>query len=273
MIETEHDGVTRYTIRQSWLNKYLTMCPASAMWDVIRFPNGTPPSTATAIGTAMHAGIEVTLLGGDRTAVIDEMTEAWTTERDTPGFKRDPAIPDSQAIQMAARCYKAWENEIYPTLEVTDNMYVEHAFNLKVDERDGEELWIKGTWDAMPGVLHDWKTGSNPSHYSTNELKRKVQATLYTLAAAKLGLVDPTRPVPFKYGVVFKRKTMDCPTQIFTTTRTPQDWGFLVWQMWKVVDAWKHQIEILNNQGWWCSTKFCEHYNGCAGSLQPVPDL
>lgn len=281
MIERQNGDVTQYVIRQSWLNKFVGMCQASAIWDVQWLDDGTPPSTATAIGTTMHAGIEQRLLGAERPAVIEAMTEAWEEQRSHPGFKSDVSMSDVEALHMAAACYKAWEKEIYPTLPVPDPDMVEHKFSVKVDHREVElygeiversELWIEGTWDALiDGVLWDWKTGSNPSHYSPNEIERKIQPSLYTFAAAKLGLVDPTEPVPFKYGVVYKRKTVQCPTNVYTTHRNPQQWAFLIEQMWQAVAVWRSNAYTLNNQGWWCSPKFCEHYSACVQAPREAP--
>lgn len=271
-VEVAPNGNTRYIIRQSWFDTWINMCQASARWDTVVFPDGTPPSTATAIGTAMHAGIAAHLTGDNDP--ITAIADAWVHEREVVGFRADPTTPDRDAVRIAGACYEAWKRDILPTLGEVQS--IEHDFEVMVDDMklpDGtlEELWIRGTWDAMiDGVLWDWKTGSNPQHYTQSVIDRKIQASVYTFAAAMLGLVDPNE-VTFKYGVAYKRKTMDCPTAVATTTRTPRDWAFLVEQMWRCVDAWKADTAQLNDGGWWCSPKFCEHFVTCKAAPQPVP--
>lgn len=271
--EVADTGEVTYYFRQSWLNDWFK-CPTRAVWNDML--DDSPPSTASAIGTAMHAGIAVTLGGGTQREVVSAMSDAWAEESHHPRFRREDNESDLESIRMAGHCYKAWEKNIAPTLKLDRVESIEHEFEVVVDERfdpdNGlQRIVLKGTWDAMiDGVIWDWKTGSNPAYYYDSEVERAIQPSCYTLAAYRLGLVDIV-PALFKYGIVYKRKRMACPTDIKTTGRDVHAWTWLTELMWDVVDTYDHPP--LNPMGWWCSPKWCEHYSVCRGRPRVVPDL
>lgn len=253
------DGVKEVTFHQSFLNDY-HMCPARAIWNIERFPNGTPPSTATAIGTAMHAGIEAFYHGADPAHSI---REAWEQEEAIPGFVKDPKIDRVKALTIASNCYRAWVRDIEPRVgEPTD---IELKFRVLVEEAHGVRLYLGGTIDAVcDGIIWDWKTAASMYKYQQWEVDRWFfQPTVYTYA---LALLDGNEnPRLFNYGIVEKRKSPVGHTMM--TVRSRKNWDFLRDQMWSIYhNVSGTEVQPLNDQGWWCSPKWCAHYDLCKGA-------
>lgn len=253
------------------------MCNLKGQLDWIS--DKSPPSDATAIGTAMHAGCEGILLGADEDTCRQMIVHAFMQEANTPGYRNLNQVSNADAIQMATRCWEVWLDSIYP--QVTNIDTIEHTFKLKVDERnrnDGgiRELWISGTWDLDEGVGRpqwDWKTAGGK--YIPWQLQRWAhQPTFYTLAKAILlreiypDALDWT--YTFNYGVVIKKKGEPEP-QVFDVTRNRQDWAWLIEHMWEAVDQSLVRTAPRDDTGWWCSTKWCDHWSQCKGSQRTLP--
>lgn len=251
------NGRTEITIHQSFLNSHM-MCAKMARDDAER-PEGSPPSSASAVGTTMHAGIEARLLGLVDSEMIAAMAEAYRIESEHPLFKRD--MTDREAMRMASLCLAAWERDLYPRLGSYGAM--EHEFRLLVDSRGDVDLYIGGMWDLLnEGELIDWKTAASMYKYQQWQVDRWfVQPTMYTWALAIE--TDDWSPKRFHYGIVEKSK--EPQGHWVTTVRGPQDWMFLKEQMWRVVDSWSAP-PTLNDQGWWCSPKWCESFSSCKGA-------
>ena len=267
-ITTADDGVIDVSVRQSWLNNH-DMCPSRARRELLEYPDGTPPSTATAIGTAMHAGIEGTLLGVDVPEALTAVRSAYAAEAAVEGFGQD--MTHDKALAVAYKCFSAWHTKIYPRLEDVDD--VEHDFKVQVAERPGVRLWISGTYDAkIGGDIWDWKTGANLRKYIDAfggegwMLKRWAnQPTFYTLAdAIETGDWSPRQ---FHYGAVSKQ---DYSVSVLTVDRGPADWLWLVDKMWSVYDSFGAPAS-LNDQGWWCSVKWCPFWGSCKGKPRALP--
>ena len=253
------DGTLEVTFHQSFLNDYF-MCPARAMWNIERFPEGTPPSTASALGTAMHSGIEAHYHGAD---VGHAIKTAWEAEESVPGFVRDPKMDRVKALAMARACFDAWVRDVEPHVGVPDNL--EQRFKIMVDHRPDVRLYIAGTADAVvDGIVWDWKTTGGMYGYQQWQVDRWfIQPTVYTLAQAHIE--NWWEPRLFNYGIMEKRKR---PVgHIIRTVRSEKNWQHLVQQMWSIFDNIRTAVAYpLNDQGWWCDAKWCAHWSSCKGS-------
>lgn len=257
------DDVPEAIFHQSFIGDFL-MCPARAKWNVQRFPEGTPPSSATAIGTAMHAGVESLLLDAPRREQDSALVAAYIGERDVPGFKRE--MPDTEAIGLARRCFTAWVRDIYPEIAGGQIDNIEQKFKVPVyyDEGLDVRFCLGGTWDVMiNGIQWDWKTAASMHKYAQWKVDRHlVQPTVYTAALAFME--DDWLPRLFKYGIVQKKR--DPVGHILTTTRGPREWEHLIRQIRGIFDAYPVADRVFDDSDWWCSPKWCAHWDGCKGS-------
>lgn len=257
----EH-GVAEVTFHQSFIGDYL-MCPARARWNAELFPDGTPPSSATAVGTAMHAGAESLLLGSPSKEQGSALVEAYDIEKNKPGFVRD--MPDSEAVALARKCFKAWIRDIYPHIAGCNIEAVEQKFKVPVHYDDGfmVRFFLGGTYDAMiNGVQWDWKTAASMHKYSQWKVDRHlIQPTVYT--AAQAFMTDTWLPMLFKYGIVEKKR--EPVGHIITTTRGPREWEHLIRQIQSIYHSYGAP-PVLNDTDWWCSPKWCAHWDGCKGA-------
>lgn len=251
-----------YSFRQSWLGDY-SMCPERTRVKDTLFPDGTPPSSATAIGTAMHAGIEVDLQGGSVEQAYAAINAAYDIEAAVAGFDQD--TKHSTAKRTARLAFDGMLDEILPKVVSVDT--IEKKFKYLVDRRGDIDLVISGTWDLDEGQgrpLWDWKTAGR--EYAGWEYQRwAVQPTMYTLAKA-IGLQDWSDQ-QFNYGIAIKRSTMQAPTQFLTVTRGLQDWMWLIDLMWDAVRSHSEQTTWqLRDSGWHCAPKWCPNWDSCKGA-------
>jgi len=260
LVAPETDGV-RY-FRQSWVNTAL-MCPEQGRLDWYD-PQPDSHTDATAIGTALHAGIETALLTGKpkrgATAVVTE----W--QRLEPDVRYVQVKQPSTALGYATNAYASWHHWVYPQLSRPHEYGIEQRFRIDLDDRVG----LSGTWDFLDetGEIWDWKTGSRP--YERWEKERfAVQPTAYAAALVRLGLA--TYPVDFTYAVHMKQ-SLPVEPQILTVTRTQGHEDWLVEQLHRfadmldATDAGHLQRWPLNDQGWWCSAKWCSRWGSCKGA-------
>lgn len=253
---------TEITIHQSFLGTHM-MCPKMARDDAER-PEGSAPSSETAIGTAMHAAIEDHLCGADEEQCQQALVDAYRIEIEHPLFKQN--VPHDKALHQALACYYAWRRDLLPG--VRNPASLEHKFRLHVDSRDNVDLFIGGMWDLLDdGVIVDWKTAASMHKYQQWQVDRWfIQPTMYTWALAIE--TDDWNPKLFKYGIVEKKAQ---PVgHWMTTRREAKDWMFLKEQIWSVIDSWQAPPS-LNDQGWHCSPKFCASWKECKGAPRALP--
>ncbi len=158
----------RITLRQSWLGQ-LAMCPERARQDLMGISESTESSN-TAIGTAVHYGIEQCLL--DQMQTGDPMPLRDTQEMAVgEWFRKEPEIvrwnhESQSATTIVLANTEVWWNEVRPGLRP---IAVEHDFNLPIvpESETHPEIWLKGTIDCVqePGLpTIDWKNpGRKPS--------------------------------------------------------------------------------------------------------------
>jgi hypothetical protein len=130
-------------------------------------------------------------------------------------------------------------------------------------------ITIAGTMDYVDEFecIWDWKTAGR--EYEAYEYKRyKIQPTVYTFALAhELGLHDHPEVVDweFSYGISIKsgRKT----NQMLHVTRNNGHWSWLQEQFVAIGNLILADLPTwpLNDQGWWCSPKWCSAWDQCKG--------
>ena len=261
----------RITLRQSWLGQ-LAMCPERARQDLMGISESTESSN-TAIGTAVHYGIEQCLL--DQMQTGDPLPLHDTQEMAMGEWMRkEPEVvrwnhKRNEATEIILANTEAWWNEVRPGLHPTA---VEYEFDLPIAPKTEThpEIWLKGTIDCVqePGLpTIDWK---NPGRKPSAEWEKKrwsVQAAAYTWALASEGqppAFTPSEPRQFEFVHLVKG----------TVHRTLVDVGPAEWQSLIALAmsagtliAANLPVWPLTMSGWHCSPKWCGAWATCRGAV------
>jgi len=259
----------RITLRQSWLGQ-LAMCPERARQDLLGISESTESSN-TAIGTAVHYGIEQCLL--DQMQTGEPMTMRETQEIAVGEWNRKaPEIvrwnhKSTEAIEIIAANTEVWWNEVRPGLRPTA---VEHEFNLPLVVDHEPEIWLKGTIDCVqePGMpIIDWKNPGRKPHDAWEKKRWSVQAAAYTWAIGAEGespAISTFEPREFEFVHLVKG----------TVHRTlvdvgPAEWASLVMLARSAGTLITANLPIwpLTMSGWHCSPKWCGAWATCRGKL------
>ena len=257
-------------VRQSWLGDAL-LCAQRAKYGMT-YPELRNGSDATAIGTALHAGIEEYLVG----AVSDH--ESFS--RNIRGHaERELAKPvkltkisnDPDKMWTAIQAMgDAWWDEIRPLVPLGG--LVEHKFKapLGITSSNGYGIWLEGTIDyvAPDGTIWDWKTAART--YSLREKhEQSHQASCYISACRTLGLVpNGDEPTLFRFGIMVRQQSPKA--QILTVARDANQIEFLKRQIKSVVDTtvamWYEVDWVINDQHFLCSSTWCDYWSMCKGA-------
>lgn len=254
-METTGAGDIRmtYRFRQSWLNTF-AHCPEQAR----RERNGELDRTETdsmVLGTAVHAAIEYVLdseLHGqplhadDPYDVIDHtlvLHAGWEKTRFTPENVR----------AYAHAAYDKWDAHIRPQVRP---LAVEHNFTVPFPHTKAD-VELTGTIDCIDenGFVWDWKTASRSYAQTAWEYQRwAIQPTVYCFAT---DLTD------FRYGVMVHGGE----AETVEVQRTETHFRFLAHQIDRIVDLIEADLPHwpLNDQGWWCSERWCGAWADCKG--------
>ncbi len=285
------DGVDVFTFRQSWIGTFTT-CPEQARLDMLGQLQRVE-TDATAIGTAVHAGIEAVLaqkVDGDEALEL-ALAEFARLERD-PTFQYKQTTGFQQCTDHVVNCFTSWHEFIYPQLG--EPLSVERNFKVKLDERGvpilhgptapcppgckplRSELWLSGTWDLDDSAwgIVDWK---NKGH----EIKRwevdrwSVQPTVYTYAKRVLDGLDMDEPMDFTFVNMVKGPVRE--PQIVTVSRQRPHYEWLRAMLWRIVDL--YWATDAGRIGWpmndghvLCSTKWCTEFAAgrCKGAYLTI---
>ena len=223
----------RIILRQSWLGS-LAMCPERARQDMLGISQSTESSN-TAIGTAVHYGIEQCLI----------------TKMETG----DP-LPKSETICASIEEWVRKEPEI-----VRWNHKVE--LPLVVDHKP--EIWLQGTIDCVqsfPRPIVDWK---NPGRKPSDDWEKKrwsVQAAAYTWAVSAMSDNILTEPLDFEFVYLVKGKVYRT-----TVNAGPAEWASLVALARSAGSLISANLPVwpLNMTGWHCAPKWCGAWATCRG--------
>jgi hypothetical protein len=249
-----------YVFSQSWLNTYFN-CPEQARLEMV----GEMPrieSDATAIGTAIHSGIEAVLRGGTETVGYDTCIDTFNELAATPEFQWVQIKSEHTAWNMIGRLWDAWCTDIHPQLPHVE--HIEHKFELQL----ADNMWMRGAIDAIDehGNVWDWKTAGRP--YEAWEKERfAIQPTVYTAAVAQMGEYEPRDSWEFSYAVMLKSGRTS--TQIVTVQRTQAHWDWLAAQCESIVQLIQANLNVwpLRDQHALCSPKWCKAWDKCKGKF------
>lgn len=253
-----------YSFRQSWLNTY-AMCPEQARLDLMgELPRVT--TDAAAIGTSMHAGIEAKLKG--EASTFTEGLEAARAEWDRliPEIVWVQSKKPDTAWKWVAHTFRAWWDHVYPSIPGVQA--IEHKFDVPLSFVGDDEIRLSGIIDLVDedNRIWDWKTANQP--YEQWEINRfKIQPTVYSYGWTG-GAIEPDEYVDFVYAVMPKHANK--LPQILHTKRGWAHWEWLIAQTQQIVSLIKADLDHwpLNDQGWWCSAKWCPAWKTCKGAYE-----
>jgi hypothetical protein len=280
---TEVDGVVRYTFRQSGIKNAL-FCLERGRRDWFTELE-SQENDATTLGSALHVYAEERVQGIEPPRAVDAARNYLTQRVEANDFEWVKIKTPATLFSYLTAMMETFESEILP--KVGPFASVEHKFLVKLDgnqspvdasgnSRMGVEIWLEGQWDFEDanGTIWDWKTAGSLDAYQPWEIDRfHIQPTVYTAAQKALAGWDPlgdlTPRGTFEYGVVSKGKSPIANT--FRTTRGPDDWRWLAKKLWSFVTLYEglgaHGVTWpLNDQGWWCSEKWCPAWPTCKGA-------
>lgn len=257
------DGRTLIVPSQSWLGTAFN-CMEQARLEMV---GGLPrvETDATAIGTAMHAGIEAVLRGEDFDGGLSVAVEKMEELAQQENFKWVQVKTLPTAVDTVTRVFIAWVNNIYPQLP--DMLAVEHPFDVSLHEDDDLVIRLKGTMDFLgtgedgKPCVWDWKTANRP--YDAWEKERwAIQPTVYCHALAQEYGDDEYE---FTFAVSIKR---DGSSQVITVKRNAGHSEWLRRQVLSLAHVIKADLPIwpLRDQHALCSDKWCPVYQSCKGS-------
>jgi len=254
----------RIVLRQSWLGQ-LAMCPERARQDMLGISESTESSN-TAIGTAVHYGIEQCLLEVMTTG--DPMTMEETQELAMGEWlRKQPEIvrwnhSGDEATKIILANAEAWWNEVRPTVRPTA---VEHSFELPLVVDHNPQIWLKGTIDCVqefPAPIIDWK---NPGRKPSDDWEKKrwsVQAAAYTWAVATETEMGLTQPIDFEFVYLVKGKVYRTLVEA-----GPAEWASLVALARSAGTLIAADLPVwpLTMTGWHCAPKWCGAWATCRG--------
>ncbi len=221
---------------------------------------------AAEIGTAVHSVVEANLdlwTGGEALSLndsVDLFQSEFSVAMQRPAFQWKKYTEPS-ARKFGAACVTSFYNDVLFALP--HEGLNEHRFVLPFVEDDERVIELSGTIDRVDTMIRDWKTNGS-RRYEEWEYKRwNTQATVYTWAAVRLGLVDPLCDEwPFEFVVMM-------PNQVhrFTVMRTEAYWDFLKEKVVNLARLIEKDLSAwpLNDNHALCSPKWCPAWSQCKG--------
>ncbi len=220
-------------------------------------------SDATAMGTALHRGIEATLdsLIHDGDPLLPN--DAHGVAQDAFGsLMQDPTFVWKQTDEPTARKFIGDALALFYTevLHTLDPIQTEVAFGPHLlHEDDCRDIYLEGTMDLNDvSGIKDWKTAGRA--YRPWERQRwSIQPTVYCWAAYRMTGVL----LPFEYVVFLKGSTVKL--QRFTVTRGPADFVWLQRKCLHLATLIEAELERwpVNDGHALCSLKWCDFYSTC----------
>lgn len=285
-------------LHQSDIGHYLT-CPEQFRWqngilpggDFEKDPSLRVETDAATVGTVTHATIENELSEGRFPRVADaqrwarnfmgalvmEYVEAGTEYR-TQSFGEQPA----KALAALDTLVKRWfDSEIRQQILALHQDHPGHIipeWNFEVpflQNREGRYKNVKlaGTADILDTYNHrliDWKTTSSGHNYKRWEKQRwAVQPTVYTFAAAALGLLERhSDGYQFDFRVFTYKAGDTAPIEV-TAWRDQGQWGWLALQVSNMVDMVESDLKAwpLRDDHALCGPKWCGNWSSCKGAF------
>lgn len=257
------DGRWHHTFSASWLKDFAT-CPEKARR---RYFGITPNKVTeyTALGSAVHAGIEYRLegmiqgiqrnLAGMQAAARSTLERLW----DDP-FYEAKTMNEQEQARLVFQHLNTFVEQTMPHLHP---LVAEEQFELELYHDAFRVINIRGAIDCVDrnlGVI-DWKTAKSP-HKQWEKQRYEVQPTVYTWAWNKLQgtHVDHMRYVVFLH---------DRGVQEYTVSRTAEHVDWMAFQALAAARQVESGLPVwtMNDSGWWCAAKWCPAYDACKGAF------
>jgi hypothetical protein len=251
-----------------------------------RVPEG-PPSVSLKYGTALHAGLEAWALLKiaplDPVAASDmatrtleyaqakfasEMLEATKKGEPIvfdgePKLKKDGELYADQRmnIQNRDRVDSMLAMHIREFVRISADVKpaaAEHPMILTLTtDRGPQELW--GRIDRLDedGTITDYKTAKEPWG-ETQVARAKAQAYIYQAAYRQLFDEPPSK---FQFQV-FARDSLTIQTFVIPYDREAIN-QYIELDVKPRINSIDADVFIPNENGWWCSEKFCAYWNHC----------
>ena len=260
------DGRWEHRFRQSWLNT-LSHCPEQARAQWLGEFDEDEHTDSTALGTAVHAGIEVCLqeqADGQGPLDVDDCVEVARMELERIGEWKYTKYPYKRVPELAEKLVTTWYDHVRPHVRPS---LVEHHFSHALHEDTKRVILVSGTIDCVDDdlLVWDWKTGSRP--YEPWEYQRwAVQPTAYTWAIAQeFEAVDRRGPWWFRYAIL----RTDGEVQYLKVRRGEPHVEWLRKQALAAAELIEQGLDAwpLNDAGWWCSDKWCPKFAECKGAV------
>lgn len=259
----------RVYVRQSSLND-MAICPERTRLKQV-MPAFITATDATAMGTAVHLGIE-TILGGQSLQDGREAAHAEFASLKAKGFKQTNLKPELYETHIDAML-DAFYGGLLPEVEVGGE--IEYRFCVPMDILvEGYEVWLEGTMDYVSpsGIIWDWKTANRP-YNGKDKQSTSIQASAYVMAANIMGLCQ--LPAEFRYGVMLRQEAPKA--QIVYLTRNE---NHITW-LHRTVEPYVryalttgfNQYWMRNDTGTLCSEQWCSHWSVCKGASVSPQDL
>lgn len=245
--ERDAAGVWHHTIHQSDLTEF-HHCP-----EKLRTKKGEGGSDATAVGTAVHVGIEaylhnLLLVKADlETAAIQHLETEWPNVRKIQMKSKGEAI---SAVRNSVSAF--WEGRSY----FPHGGWIERQFTLNNVYEDAlRTISFRGTIDYfVNGMIFDWKTTARSYHEGYWRVQRyAVQPTMYCMAVYALTGIMPK--------FTFVRLPKDgFAMEMATVERDTSDFQALVLQGLNLATLIESDTPTwpMMPTDWHCSAKWCD---------------
>lgn len=252
------DGRWHHTFSASWLKDFAT-CPEKARR---RYFGVTPntPTSYTALGSAVHAGIEAALNNLINSDDLDPVAVAheklWEVQGE-PGYTPDPSMEIGRLVSQHIDTFQT------QTLPHLHPLVAEEQFDLEIYSDAFRTIRLRGAIDCVDRTLGiiDWKTANNP-HKVWEKERYEVQPVVYVWAWNKL---QGTHHDHMRYVVFIHDKGVQEYTVNVKEGAT--DWlAFKCLSAARLVESGL-PVWAMNDSGWWCAKKWCPAWDGCKGSF------
>ena len=263
------DGRIGHTMRQSELGNYIGMCSEQIRLDRAK-PELRRENDAMASGTAVHAGIQhaidYMMAGGMLTiadihgVALDEFARIVAL----PNFSWVSNTPEA-CIANIKQALDLFHDHVLPGLHP---MGTEIPFRrLVLYEDDQRVIYANGTLDYHDKFrgLFDWKTASS-AHRAWEKQRWNIQSIMYPWAMKQIGEIPPDAPDDFTFIIFVNGKKA---IQTIKVTRTAQHIEWMRRQALQMALQVEANLATwnLNDNGWWCSKKWCSHFSTCKGQF------
>ena len=221
------------------------------------------PTDSTVKGTAVHAAAEYGLFEkrdaayGPELKDLEMVFEHELLKLCEVGFKWTKYKAADDLLKAGRKAVAAWHREVMPQVEPD---VIEAVYSRPIVVDDERIIVMEGSPDCVDtsGVCWDWKTGSR-QYREWEYQKQAIQPTVYSFLAQ----FDKPLPWHFRYAIMRDNGTVD----YCNVTRNEADHRWLREKVLNLAITLEAGLPRwpVNDQGWWCSEKWCPAWRTCKG--------